>query len=337
MLKLTLCLIVFWTLLFTFRVVQIGGVDPTYKEEGVQLFEPLRTSLSKKIDDILPYPQSALLSGIILGNQSDLPYYFRKQLQITSTIHIVVVSGQNLTILAGFVMSLVSIFGRKKTIILTLFVIVFYSLITGFGVPVVRAAIMAGIVYIGKLLGKEGTGWWILFFTGALMLIYQPNWLLNISFQLSFLATFGVIVVAPIFSEKLKRIPTLIREDFAVTLAAQLMVLPVIAYNFNQISVAGLLANSLVLWSIPLVMISGFLAMVLGLLNNLIGQVAGLIPGILLTYFIYIVQFFSKIPGASFNISQTNILMWVGYYLLLGVGVWILKNKNSKSETILNV
>ncbi|MFA5932457.1 MAG: ComEC/Rec2 family competence protein [Microgenomates group bacterium] len=309
--------------------MQIGGIDPTYKEEGIQLFEPLRTSLSETIDNILPYPQSALLSGIILGNQSSLPFYFRKQLQTTSTIHIVVVSGQNLTILAGFVMSLVSIFGRRKTIILTLFVIVIYSLITGFGVPVVRAAIMAGLVYTGKLMGKEGTGWWILFVTGGLMLLYQPNWLLNISFQLSFLATFGVIVVAPIFSNILRKIPKLIREDFAVTLSAQLMVLPIIAYNFNQISLAGLIANSLVLWSIPIVMISGFLAMIVGIFNNFLGEIVGLVSGILLTYFIYIVQFFSKIPGASFVIGQTNVVMWTGYYLILAVIIFRFSRRKS--------
>lgn len=317
MLKLVLFLIAFWILLFSFRVMQIGGIDPIYKEEGVQMFLPIRTQLSQKIDSILPFPQSALLSGIILGNQSDLPFSFKKQLQVTSTIHIVVVSGQNLTILAGFVMSLVGLFGRKKTIFLTLFVIVVYSLLTGFGVPVVRAAIMAGLSYTGKLLGREGTGWWILFITAGVMLLYQPNWLLNISFQLSFLATFGVIIVAPVFSEGLKRIPKLIREDLAVTLAAQLMVLPVIAYNFNQISLAGLLANSLVLWTVPVVMISGFAAMIIGFLNSLLGQIIGLLPGILLTYFIYIVQLFSKMPGASFNIGQTGVMLWVGYYLVL--------------------
>lgn len=327
MLRVVLLLIVFWILVFSFRVIQIGGIDPIYKEEGVQSFLPLRTSLSQTIDRILPYPQSALLSGIILGNQSSLPVYFKKQLQATSTIHIVVVSGQNLTILAGFVMSLASLLGRRKTILLILGVIVFYSVLTGFGVPVVRAAIMAGLAYIGKLLGREGTGWWILFLTGGVMLLYQPNWLLNISFQLSFLATFGVIVVAPIFSKSMQKIPTLLREDFAVTLSAQLMVLPIIAYNFNQISLAGLLANSLVLWSIPIVMISGFIAMVFGLISNLLGTLVGLIPGILLTYFIYIVQFFSQIPGANFNIEKTGTLMWVGYYLILGAVLITINNK----------
>lgn len=327
MLKLGFFLTSLWLLIFTLRVFQIGGIDPTYSEEGIQLFLPLRTELSQTIDNILPYPQSALLSGIILGNKSDLPFYFQKQLQTTSTIHIVVVSGQNLTILAGFVMSMVGILGRRKTIILTLFVIVFYSLITGFGVPVVRAAIMAGLAYSGKLLGKEGTGWWILCLTGGLMLLYQPNWLLNISFQLSFLATFGVVVVAPVFSKVFGKIPKLLREDFAITLSAQLMVLPVIAYNFNQISIIGIVANSFVLWTIPLVMVFGFAAMVLGIINIFLGEAMGLLPGILLTYFIYVVQFFSKIPGANFNIGPTGILMWFGYYLLLGSLVLKLSQK----------
>lgn len=332
MVKLILIISIIWVVIFTLRVIQIGGIDPIYKEEGVQLFQPLRADLSQKIDEILPYPQSVLLSGIILGNQSDLPYSFKKQLQVTSTIHIVVVSGQNLTILAGFIMSLVTIFGRRKTIILILFIIVFYSLITGFGVPIVRAAIMAGFAYTGKLLGREGTGWWILFTTGGIMLLYQPNWLLNISFQLSFLATFGIIVVAPIFSKAISKAPLVLREDLAVTLAAQLMVMPVLAYNFNQISLAGLFANLFVLWSVPIIMISGFAALVIGLISTFLGQIVGLVPGILLTYFIYIVELFSKMPGAVVKINQTNPVMWVGYYMLLGVMVLFIYDKTATEK-----
>jgi competence protein ComEC len=329
MFKIVLIFSIIWIIIFSLRIIQIGGIDPIYKEEGVQFFQPLRSDLSQKIDEILPYPQSALLSGIILGNQSQLPVSFKKQLQTTSTIHIVVVSGQNLTILAGFVMSLVTIFGRRKTIILTLFVIVFYSLITGFGVPVVRAAIMAGLSYTGKLIGREGTGWWVLLVTAALMLLYQPNWLLNISFQLSFLATFGVIVVAPIFSKALDKIPKIIREDFSVTMAAQLMVLPVLAYNFNQVSLSGILANLFVLWSVPIIMISGFAALVIAYINIFLGQVVGLLPGILLTYFIYIVNLFSKMPGAVLNIGQTGQIMWIGYYMFFGAIVWKLEKRIS--------
>ncbi|MFH0936721.1 MAG: ComEC/Rec2 family competence protein [Candidatus Daviesbacteria bacterium] len=314
--------ILFWIVLFWLRIIQIGGIDPTFKQEESEMFLPAREYLTDKIDQILPYPQSALLSGILLGSQKNLPFTFKNELKITSTIHIVVVSGQNLTILAGFIMSLAALLGRRKTIILTLCVIVLYSLLTGLQIPVLRAAIMVTMAYLAQILGKEKTGWWVLVITGGVMLLYNPNWLLSISFQLSFLATFGVIVVAPILVEVFKMIPKILKEDLAVTLAAQLMVLPIIAYNFNQISAIGILVNSLILWTIPIVMVSGFASLIVGLINSFLGQVVGLVPAILLTYFIDLVKFFSKIPGANFFVGQTGPILWVGYYIILGAIIW---------------
>lgn len=316
--------IALWLVLFSLRVVQIGGIDPIYQEEGVKLLQPLQIKLSSVIEQSLPYPQSALLAGIILGADKKLPFSLKTDLKTTSTIHIVVVSGQNLTILAGFVMRIVSFLGRRKTIAATLAVIVVYSLISGFEVPVVRAAIMATLAYLAQILGKERTGWWVLLVTAGLMLLYNPNWLLNISFQLSFLATLGVVVVAPALIGYLKPIPRILKEDIAVTLAAQLLVLPIIAYNFYQISIIGILVNSLILWSIPIVMITGFISLVVGLVNSFLGQLVGLVPAVLLTYFIYLVQFFAKIPGASFQIGETVVLVWVGYYLMVGGIIWSL-------------
>ena len=159
------------------------------------------------------------------------------------------------------------------------------------------------------------------------MLLYNPNWLLSISFQLSFLATFGVIVVAPILVKHLERVPKVLREDLGVTVAAQAMVLPVIAYNFGQLSLFGIVANLLILWTIPLVMISGFAALGLGLVSSVLGTLAGLLPTILLTYFIYLVEFFAKLPGASVAVGESGIVMWAGYYLLVGGGVWMLSKR----------
>lgn len=313
-----------WLILFTLRVLQVGGLDLTYKEAGVELFKPLRDQLVQKVDQTLPYPQSALLSGILLGAQERLPFYLKNELKTTSTVHMVVVSGQNLTMLAGFLMSLVSVIGRKKTIALTLLMVVFYSLLTGFQVPVIRAAIMVGFTFLAQILGREKTGWWVLLFTAGLMLLYNPHWLFNISFQLSFLATAGVVVVAPMLLESFKRLPQILRQDLAVTLAAQALVLPIIVYNFHQFSLVGVLANIFVLWTIPLVMVSGLAVLVFSLFSSLLAQMAGLIPATLLTYFIYTVGMFAKLPGASLEVGQTSIIFWMGYYLLLMAVVWFL-------------
>lgn len=320
-----------WLVLFTFRVISIGGIDPTYRDEGSQLLEPLRNRLAQNLDQNIPYPQSAILAGILLGVDKNLPFTLKNNLKTTSTIHMIVVSGQNLSILAGFLVSLVGLLGRKKTLIFSLGLIIFYSILTGLEVPVVRAAIMVTLAYLAQILGKENLSSWILFLTGGMMLLFNPNWLLSISFQLSFLATFGVVVVAPILIKHLNKAPKILREDLGVTVAAQVLVLPVIAYNFGQLSLFGILANLLILWSIPLVMVSGFLALGLGLVDSLLGQLAGLIPSMLLTYFIYIVEFFAKLPGASLSLRESTLVLWVGYYLIIGAGVWMLsKSQSSK-------
>lgn len=313
---------IIWFILFALRVAAIGGVDPTYKEEGNLTLAPLQGKFSQTISGLMPNPQSALLSGILIGDGSKIPFSLKNDLKATSTIHLVVVSGQNLTILAGFVMTLATLLGRRATILITLLVIIFYSLLTGLQVPIMRAAVMATLVYLAQIFGRQSSGVWVLFLTAAGMLLYNPNWLLNISFQLSFLATMGVVAVAPVFLERLKVVPKLLREDFAVSLAAQLLTLPVIAYNFGQMSLIGILVNSLILWTTPILMVSGFAALGVGMVNQLAGQVVGVIPGILLTYFVDVVRMFAHAPGAGMVVGESSVLFWLGYYLIIGAVIW---------------
>lgn len=325
MVKFLLLAFVLWSLLFTLRVTQMGGIDPNYRDPGVEFLQPLRDRLSAVSEAILPYPQSGLLSGIVLGDKKGIPYFLNQKFKTTSTAHIVVVSGQNLTILAGFLMGLVYLIGRRFTIPAVFLAVILYSLLTGLQIPVIRAAIMFLLAGLAQLLGREKEGAWVLGITGAGMLLYNPNWLLSISFQLSFLATFGVVVVAPVILDCLKRLPGILKQDLAVTLAAQALVLPVIAYNFGQISLAGVITNLLVLWTVPIIMVTGFISLVVGLVSTFLGQLIGLIPSVLLTYFIYMVEFFAKIPGASMTVGESSVVLWIGYYFILGAGIWILK------------
>lgn len=330
MFKILILGFIIWLIIFSFRVISIGGLDPTYRDSESRVLEPFRESLIRVIDQGLPYPQAPLLAGILLGAQKQLPFGLKEDLKTTATIHMVVVSGQNLSILAGFILVLAPYIGRRKAVLLSLPVIFFYSLLTGFQVPVIRAAVMVILASLGQLLGKEGVGWWVLLLTAALMLLYNPNWLLSISFQLSFLATFAVVVVAPILSTSLWFVPKILREDLAVTLGAQALTLPIIAYNFGQISLVGVLANVFTIWIMPAVMISGFITLLLGSISLFLGIVVGLIPGVLLTYFVYIVQFFASLPLSSLRIGETGWVMWVGYYLMTCSFIVWLRMKQDK-------
>lgn len=318
--KLRFVVIASLLLILILRIIQNGGL---YKEKHEILpSHPLFpvTSLGERIglnsENILPQPQSSLLMGMVLGVKTTMPKEFKTALERTGTIHIVVVSGQNLTLLAGFIVALAKYLGRKKTLVLTLSVLSLYSVLTGFEVPVIRAALMFLFVSIAQFFNRESEAPWILVITALLMLVFNPNWMLSISFQLSFLATIGVVMVAPVFIERFKFLPNIIKEDFSVSLAAFLMTLPVIAVNFHRISLIGVLVNVFVLWTVPAVMISGALAIIVFLISPVLGSILAFFPGIFLTYFVYIIEFFN-FDGASIYIPRFSPIIWVGYFVLL--------------------
>ena len=314
-------LIVVLLLTFFLRVYPLGGLskqsqDPEL-EQIASTFVPLRNSLSDKIGELLPVPQSALLSGMLLGVQSELPADFKNSLRKTSTIHIVVVSGQNLTLVAGFIMSFAPFLGRKKTLIVALFVSIFYSFLTGLQVPIIRAAIMVLFAMLAQAFNRENQSPRILILTATLMLIFNPNWLYSVSFQLSFLATAGVVILSPELVKKFTIVPTILRQDLAVSIAATSLTWPVIAANFHNVSIIGVFVNSLVLWTVSFIMISGALALIVGFLNLFLGQIAMLFAGVLLTYFVYIISFFGNLPLASVYIGKISPLVWIGYYFIV--------------------
>lgn len=302
--------IIIYVLLYFFRLQQ-GGWDLKF-----ELFKPQREALDRKISQFLPSPQAELLSGILIGQNKNLPGSLKLNLRDTSTLHIVVASGQNLSMVAGFFLGMSGLIKRKNATFISLIAVVFYTLLTGLQVPILRAAIMFTLASLAEFFGRERDGWRVLVITAGLMLLVNPGWISDLSFQLSFLATFGVIVISPILLRWLSKIPV-IGGDFAVTLAAQLMVTPVIAQNFHQLSLVSLVTNALVLWTIPFIMILGTVMIIVGSLSIFLGQFVSLAVNVLLTYFIYIVHFFASLPFAWEYVGEQLWIVWVGYYLVL--------------------
>lgn len=319
--------IILYLLLFYIRYQQVYDPEGQTRRGGWELnldvFQKERQFLDQKISQFLPSPQAELLSGILLGQNKNLPGQFKLALRDTSTLHIVVASGQNLSMVAGFFLSLAGLIKRRNALVLSLLAVLLYTLLTGMQVPILRAAIMFSLASLASLFGRAKQGWWVLLITAALMLLVSPKWVTDLSFQLSFLATFGVVVVAPILLAYFKVLP-IIGNDLAVTLAAQLMVAPVIAANFHQLSLVGVITNLLIGWTVPFVMILGSLMLVFG-------SVLGLATNILLTYFIYIVQFFASLSFAWEYVGEQIWITWVGYYILLA-GIMLLLN-NVKADT----
>lgn len=308
--------IVLYILIYFLRLSQIAPIERSTQKK-IDLFPNLRQNLDYRISSFLPTPQAELLSGIILGNKTDLPYDLRLALRDTSTLHIVVVSGQNLTLLAGFLLGLSGLIKRKIAIFLSIGAILSYTILTGGEIPVIRAAIMAVLSFTAQILGRERDGVWVLIATAGLMLLVNPAWLFDLSFQLSFLATMGVIVVAPIIQRLIVSLPEFIKLDLAVTVGAQFMVMPIIIQNFHQLSYVSVFANLMVGWTIPFIMILGTIMIAVSLLSTVLSSVLAFLASIMLTYFIYIVKFFASLPFAWEYAGEQIWIVWVGYYLIL--------------------
>lgn len=249
----------------------------------------------------LPEPHNGLLSGIVLGTKNSLEKGFLEKLRGTGTLHIVVASGTNISIFAGGLLYLlISTFKthRKLAVIVSLIFIWVYIFFIGFQPPIVRAGIMASIAFAAQILGREGEGIRALIFSAVVMVLSVPQWIFDLGFQLSFLATAGIILMGSRIAERLGGFGRLgrfgegIRETLAMTLAAQVAVLPLIYYKFGSFPLLSPLVNVLVVPIVPLIMAGGFILGLLGLFG-VFGKIFSWFIWLPLEYFVQVINIFS--------------------------------------------
>ena len=276
-----------------------------------------RGRIEERINKFLPEPQASLLTGVLLGVDKGLPEDFEEALRQTGTIHVVVVSGYNIMIVGGFFLLLAGFIKRKYAITLSISAIVIYTLLTGAQAPTIRAAIMGGLAFSATLLGRQNLPFYTLLMAAFIMLIINPSTLSDIGFQLSFLATAGIILFRDVLFDFLKRIPSPLGEDLTTTLSAQALVIPIIFFHFGQVSLISPLVNALVLWTIPLATVLGFAIVLFSFIFEPIGQLIAWVAWVPLSIFVWVVQGFSKIPLISVTIGEGDVTLLIGYYILL--------------------
>ena len=258
-----------------------------------------RERFKETLFSILPPSEAAVSVGILLGTQGVTDRALMENLRITGTTHIISVSGYNISIIiTGLIIALSFVSTEILLVPLLLIVLLFDSLV-GFTPPVVRATLMGIMIFLGRAVGRQRSTTDALLLSAALIAFFDPQALLTTSFQLSFLATAGIIYLYPYIIKLFKGWPALIGEDLAVTFSAQLAVLPVIVYYFGTISLVSPLSNLLVGWTIPALMVLSFLTGFLGQIWLPLGQLFGALDLVLLNYFVKVIEVLSKVPWAS--------------------------------------
>ncbi len=299
-----------------------------------QIIYEIKDRGRQTIQGFLPDPQAALLTGILLGDDSGMSTETARQFRVTGLTHIIAISGFNIAILAGILLAISRPFlGYRWSAWFVLVGIALYTVLVGAEAAVVRAAIMAGLVIIAaRLLGRPTFVPAALFLAAICMTAINPFILWNIGFQLSFAATLALMFyVGPVSrwtEEKLgsrmgqpkaRQITRVLAEMLFATLAATILTLPIILYHFGQLSLVSPLANLFVLPAQPGVMIWGGLATLSGMIFPALGQLLAWVAWIFLTYTIGMVRFFAAFPAASVpvTISPAGVLLF--YAAIMGL------------------
>lgn len=297
----------------------------------------VKHSLMQGIEQVLPEPQAGLGEGLLLGVKQALGSQLESDFRVTGIIHIVVLSGYNVMLVVAFVMYVLGLFLRKRwRIFAGIVAIVAFALIVGLSVTVVRASIMASLLLFAEGFSKNYNVLRALFFAGFVMIFINPFLLLyDIGFQLSFMATLGLLLVAPRFEAMAAKVPAQIglREFLVATIATQLAVLPLLLYNIGQVSLVAVVVNVLVLPVVPLAMLLTFMSGTLALVSLSVAVPVAYLASITLTYIITVAETFAAIPFAAITVPAFPAWVIVLMYLVPGLAyVWVTYFRKTTSE-----
>ena len=278
-------------------------------------------------------PEASLLAGILLGIDSGLPEHLQQAFKDTGTAHIIAISGFNIAIIAGVLVLLFSrVLGPRRGALAAGIGIIFYTILVGADPSVVRAAIMGIISLVAVQLWRRQVGLNTLAFAAAVMTAWNPQFLWDVGFQLSFFATLGLILYGTPFQTATEKVlgrylpPTqaarltgFLAEVVLLTFAAQLTTLPIMAYHFQQISLVSFIANPFILPAQPAVMILGGLAVFVGVLIQPLGRLLAMIAWPLTAYTIRMVELFDRLPHGVIYLGGFSFAFVVLFYgVLLG-------------------
>jgi len=311
------------------------------KNSFMGILYSLRDTSHRMLQSIMPFPESELLSGILLGIESRIPDYLVDAYRATGTAHIIAISGFNISLIANLISKFFNrIFPYRVGALLSILAIGLYTLFVGAQPAVLRAALMGIISIPAYLLGRKVIGIHSLAIVAAIMAAFNPFILWDVSFQLSFCATLGILMFSDYLSQQGKalieksRLPSpellhgILRNYLVITMAAQLATFPVMITYFQGFSLFSPLVNLLILPLQPALMFLGSIALVAGLLFFPLGQILGLVAWFVAALNDQIVLLFSQF-SVSVSIDQT----W-GFWISIGLNtallILVLQNKNRK-------
>jgi competence protein ComEC len=337
---------------FAARYPEIESISHDNGNPVYALLLNIKHALKDSLGKSLPSPHNTLLAAILLGDQSGLASCSTKEIEadpdcaklkeklnISGLRHLAAVSGTHVSIVGQILVPIFIALGmwRGKARRLTLMIMWLFVAMIGLPASAVRAGIMGSLLIGAQMIGRPGDALHAITVAAAAMVLQNPLILrFDIGFQLSFLAVLGMVFFAWPVENKIKRIlpkPQFVAQALAIALAAQILTLPVLVYNFGYVSPYSLLANVLVEPIVPFVTVYGFVLAIAGMVHPAIGWFLFFPMWLLLSYLLAVANFFSSLPGAVLNV-KINFVWFLISYAILAFFAWRVSERQKMENLI---
>ena len=292
-------------------------------EKALQWINDYRESIIQVHSKYLKTPNLEILGGIVFGDDAVSPPENIKQSFINSgLLHILAASGMNVAFIFSFFYFFLSLLkvNYKVNISLCILTVIIYSLMTGLGASVIRAAFMLVFVLIGKLIDRDAHSISLLSFVAFLMLLYNPMYINDVGFQLSFIVTFGLLVMTPYLVKSKNKYLNWVIGTVSVPVIAQLWVIPIQIFYFNNISIYSVFANIMSVPILSVISFGGFVSSLISIITPIADFVCRCFDFVLnplITVLVNISDFWGRLPHAAMSTSHPNIIQIVLYYGVL--------------------
>lgn len=285
-----------------------------------EVISSLRSAFSNSMNAAMPSEQAAILFGTLFGGYTDIPKSVVKDFSTTGLVHILSVSGTHIALVAGAILWVGRAAGlsRMAAAVTASLAVLLYGLLAGFTPPVLRSAAMGIISLTAVVFGREKDARTALALSALVMLVFTPGLIYDLSFQLSFAATAGLVLLCPPLTQRLEqRLPSWLAAGLAVTLAAQLSVLPILAWYFNSLSLSAFIANIVLLPAIEIIVIVGLA----GTLTAQVWPPGGLVIlascGSAISIIVFLTSALAALPASSVYLPPFGSTFSIIYYLML--------------------
>lgn len=330
-----------YTVFYSANAIPIQSKIHT-KWKFLQNLNNLRDKIINVHAKYLQSPNLEILGGIVFGDDAvSPPEYIKASFINSGLLHILAASGMNVAFIYGFWVFFLRRLRVpfKLSVITGMGVVVIYTMMTGMGASVIRAALMLLFVLIGKLIDRDAHSVSLLALVAMIMLIYNPAFINNVGFQLSFIVTFGILTTANVIFEKYKNlpIPNWLSGAVLIPVVAQIWVAPIQMFYFNTFSTYSVFANLLSMPFLSVVSFGGFVSSILAMFPLFTGKVC-MITDIILNVFLNILvnisEFFANLPYSLLTTSHPGILQIIAYYLIVLILTFAIKTGFTKKLII---